>query len=58
VKDPLRYDRNTDRQNSAAISRPVSPGFGTGCLLQPGGRTPLVDESGMIRAQMGSTVDQ
>jgi hypothetical protein len=25
VKDPLRYDRDTDTQNSAAISRPVSP---------------------------------
>jgi hypothetical protein len=26
VKDPLRNDRDTDRQNSAAISRPVFPG--------------------------------
>jgi hypothetical protein len=25
VQDPLRYDRNTDRQNSVAISCPVSP---------------------------------
>jgi hypothetical protein len=32
VKDPLRYDRDTDRQNSAAISHPVSPCFTTRCL--------------------------
>jgi hypothetical protein len=25
VKDPLRYDKDTERQNSAAISHPVSP---------------------------------
>jgi hypothetical protein len=32
VQDPLRYDRDTDRQNSAAISIPVSPRFATRCL--------------------------
>jgi hypothetical protein len=33
VKDPLRYDRDTDRQNSAAISYQVSPRFATRYLL-------------------------
>jgi hypothetical protein len=28
----LRCDRDTDRQNSAAISRQVSPSFATRCL--------------------------
>jgi hypothetical protein len=32
VKDSLRYDRETDMQNSAAISRPVSHRFATRCL--------------------------
>jgi hypothetical protein len=32
VKDPFRYDRDTDRQNYAAISRLVSPLFATRCL--------------------------
>jgi hypothetical protein len=32
VKDPLKYDRDADRQNSAAISRPVSHPFVTVCL--------------------------
>jgi hypothetical protein len=57
VKDSLGYDGDTDRQNSAAISRPISPLFGTRCLLQTEQGT-LVDESGMIRTQLGSTVDQ
>jgi hypothetical protein len=57
VKDPLRYDKDTDRQNSTAISRPVSPRFANRCLLQPEQRN-VVDESGMIRTQMGSTIDQ
>jgi hypothetical protein len=30
AKNPLRYDRDTDRQNSAAISRPVYPRFALG----------------------------
>jgi hypothetical protein len=59
VKDPLRYDRDTDRQNSVIISHPVSPRFANRCnqsnQLQPQQRT-LVDVSGMIRAQMGSTI--
>jgi hypothetical protein len=57
VKDPLRYDKDTDRQNSTAISRLVSPRFANRCLLQPEQRN-VVDESGMIRTQMGSTIDQ
>jgi hypothetical protein len=48
---------DTDRQNSVAISCPLSPNFATRCLLQPEQRI-LVDESGMIRTQMGSTLDQ
>jgi len=28
----LRYDRDIDRQNSAAISLPVSPRFATRCF--------------------------
>jgi hypothetical protein len=52
---PLWYD--TDRQNSAAIFRPVSALFAIGCLLQTEQKT-LVDKSGTIRAQMGSTIDQ
>jgi hypothetical protein len=32
VKDTLRYDRDTDRQNSVAISHPVSPHFAIRCL--------------------------
>jgi hypothetical protein len=57
VKDSLKYDRDTDRQNSAAISRPVCPRVATRCLLQPEQRT-LLDESGKIGTQMGSTIDQ
>jgi hypothetical protein len=57
VKNPLRYDRDTDRQNLVAISFPVSPHFATMCLLHPEPRT-LVDESGSIRTQVVSTVDQ
>jgi hypothetical protein len=48
---------DTDRQNLVIISCPVCPCFATGCLLQPEQRT-LVDESGMIRTQMGITIDQ
>jgi hypothetical protein len=33
VKVSLTYDRDTDRQNSAAISRPVSPRCAARCLL-------------------------
>jgi hypothetical protein len=47
----------TDRQNSAAISRPVSACFDTRCLLQSEQRT-SVDESGMIRNQLGNKIDQ
>jgi hypothetical protein len=57
VKGPLRYARDNDRQNSVAICHPVSPCFATRCLLQPEQRT-LVDESGLIKTQMGSTVNQ
>jgi hypothetical protein len=57
VKDSLKYDRDTDRQNSAAISRPVCPRVATRCLLQPEQIT-LLDESGKIGTQMGSTIDQ
>jgi hypothetical protein len=32
VKDRLRHDRDTDRQNSATTSRPVSLRFATRCL--------------------------
>jgi hypothetical protein len=53
VKNSLRYYRDTDRQHWASIS----PRFATRCLLQPEQRT-LVDESGKIRAQMGSTTEQ
>jgi hypothetical protein len=58
LNDPLRYDRDTDRKNSAAY---FSPSFSPLCyyvsLLQPEQRT-LVDELGTIRTQMGSTIDQ
>jgi hypothetical protein len=54
LKDLLRYDRDTDRQSSVAISRPASPRFATRCLLQPGQIT-VTDKSGMIRTRMGST---
>jgi hypothetical protein len=32
VKDTLRYERDADRQNSAPISRPVSPRFAIRCV--------------------------
>jgi hypothetical protein len=32
VKDPLRYDRDPDRQNPAAISHSFSPCFTTRCV--------------------------
>jgi hypothetical protein len=32
VKDPLRYDKDTDRQNSAVIARQVSPRVATKCV--------------------------
>jgi hypothetical protein len=57
VKDPLRYDRDIDGQNSMAISCPVSSHFATKCLLQPEHRI-LVDDLGMIITQTGSTTDQ
>jgi hypothetical protein len=53
----LRYDRDTDRQNSVAIYHQVSTRFAVRCLLQPEQRT-LVDELGMIRIQTGCTGDQ
>jgi hypothetical protein len=53
----LRYNKNTDRQNSEAISRPVSPRFSDRCLLQPEQIT-VLDESEMITTQMESTTDQ
>jgi hypothetical protein len=56
VKDPLRYDSDTVRQNSAAISCLVSLCFAIRCLLQSVHST-LVNESGMIKTQMWSTVD-
>jgi hypothetical protein len=43
----------SDRQNSVAMSRPVSPRFAARCLLQPEQRA-LVDGSRMIRIKMGS----
>jgi hypothetical protein len=49
VKNTIRYDRDTDRQNSADIFRPVSPC----CLLLPEQRR-LVGGSKMIRTQMGA----
>jgi hypothetical protein len=52
VKDPLRYDRYNDRQNSAPISCQVCPHFTTSCLLQPKQRT-LANESEVISPQMG-----
>jgi hypothetical protein len=55
-KDPLRYDRNTNRQ----IQRPFLAQFLPDSLLGVccnQNRT-LVDELGMIRTQMGSTMDQ
>jgi hypothetical protein len=57
VKDPFKYDRYIDRQNSAAIYCPVSPRFATRCLLKPE-QGALVDGSEIIRTQMGSTTDQ
>jgi hypothetical protein len=41
----LKYDGDTDRQSSAAISPQVSALFATRCLLQPEQRN-LVDKSG------------
>jgi hypothetical protein len=57
VKDSLRYDRNSDRQNSMVISCPVSPFFATRCLLQQEQRN-VVDELRIIRSQIQSTIDQ
>jgi hypothetical protein len=57
VKDPLRDDRDTDRQNSTDITCSVSPRFATRSLQQPE-QTTLVDESGMIKTQMSSTIHQ
>jgi hypothetical protein len=57
VKDPLRYEKIYLLAKFMDISRQVSPRFATRCLLQPEQRT-VVDESGVIRVQMGSTVDQ
>jgi hypothetical protein len=57
VKDPLRYDKNTDKQNSMAISRQVSTCFATRSLLKPEQGNQL-GESEMIRNQMGNTIDQ
>jgi hypothetical protein len=50
VNDPLRYDR----QNSSVISRPIS----LASLLGISEQRTLVDESHMIRTEMGTTVDQ
>jgi hypothetical protein len=56
VKDLMRYDRDTQRQNSVAISRPVSSEFLFG--VSAATRATLVNGSGMIRTQMGSTIHQ
>jgi hypothetical protein len=48
---------DADKQNSSAIFHPVCRRFASMCLLQREQRI-LVDESGMIRTQMGSTIDQ
>jgi hypothetical protein len=48
---------HNDRQTSAVNSRLVFPRYATRCLLKPKQLT-LVDESGIIRNQMESTIDQ
>jgi hypothetical protein len=48
LKNPARYERFT------AISRQGSPASLL-CLSAGNSRRPLVDESGMIRTQMGDT---
>jgi hypothetical protein len=49
IKDPLRSDRDTDRQNSMAISHPFLLALLLGvCCNQS---RELVDESGIIRTQ-------
>jgi hypothetical protein len=53
----MRHDRDTDGQNSADISCPVSPCFVARCLMQPEQRY-LLNESEMIRTQMGRTIEQ
>jgi hypothetical protein len=55
IKDPLRYDRDTDRQNSATISHPVFPRVTAKCCNQS--RELRRMNQGIIRTQMGSTVD-
>jgi hypothetical protein len=57
VKEPLWYYADFDRQNSAVIFNSVLPCFPTRCLLKPQQIT-WVDESGIIRTEMGSTIDQ
>jgi hypothetical protein len=49
VKDSLRYHTDADRQNSAAISHPVSSRFATTCCVLQSEQRTLVGESGMIR---------
>jgi hypothetical protein len=51
AKDPVMYDRDTDRQNSPTFFAKFLPSS-----LQPEHRA-LVDESGTIITQMGRTVD-
>jgi hypothetical protein len=51
VKDPLRHDRDSDGQNSAAISCTVFLSFAIRCLCCNQSRE-LVDESGMVRTKM------
>jgi hypothetical protein len=54
LKTPaVRYDTDEDRPNSVAISRLVSPCFATRCVCSNQNRI-LMDESGMIRTQMGT----
>jgi hypothetical protein len=57
AKDHLRYDGDTEKQNSATIYLRVSSHFATRCLLQPEQRT-VLDKSGMVSTQMGSTLYQ
>jgi hypothetical protein len=47
----------TDRQKSVAISHPVTPCFATRSVCCNQSKK-LVDESGVIRTQMGNTVDK
>jgi hypothetical protein len=57
IKERSRYEQRYLYTKFMDIPYQVSPHFAARCLLQPDHAT-LVDESGIIRTQMGSRTDQ